>query len=373
MPCEVEFLPVGDASKAGDAIVVRYGSEASFKLMTIDGGTQDSGENLVAHVRQYYGSNAIIEHAVLTHSDADHASGLREILRELPVVNLWLHMPWLAAATARPYFANNNWTDEGLAKSLRKEYDIIDEIVSLALEQKTNLYQPFAGKNIGPFKVLSPYEYAYPLLLPQFDRTPDPNQAALERVGWWIGKQPSRFMKALASLTESAAQNWVKETWSYERLKDGGQTGASNESSVVMFGDFGPGRRILLTGDAGVIGLTLAKRYAESIGLDITKPNCIQIPHHGSRSNVGPTLLNQLIGPIKLEGSAPHFYAYCSVPVDDRKHPRKMVLNAFTRRGAEVLLTQGNRKVFWGGFNPRPGYESASGFPFSDRVEDYQD
>ena len=25
MKCEIEFLPVGDASKAGDAIVIRYG------------------------------------------------------------------------------------------------------------------------------------------------------------------------------------------------------------------------------------------------------------------------------------------------------------------------------------------------------------
>jgi beta-lactamase superfamily II metal-dependent hydrolase len=371
VPCEVEFLPVGDASKAGDAIVVRYGSEASFKLMTIDGGTQDSGEQLVAHVRRYYGNSPTIEHAVLTHSDADHASGLREILRELPVVNLWLHVPWLAAAASRPYFANKNWTDGGLATSLRKEYDIIDEIVSLAVEQKTHIYQPFAGNDIGPFKVLSPYADAYPLLLSQFDRTPDPDQAALERIGWWIGKQPSRLMKALTSLTESMTQKWVKETWSYERLKDGGKAGASNESSVVMFGDFGPSHRILLTGDAGVVGLTLAQRYAESIGLNITNPNCIQIPHHGSRSNVGPTLLNQLIGPIKPDGSAPHFLAYCSVPADDAKHPRKMVLNAFTRRGAEVLLTQGIRKVFWGGFSPRPGYEPAFGFPFSDQVEEY--
>jgi hypothetical protein len=224
---------------------------------------------------------------------------------------------------------------------------------------------------VGPFRVLGPNAWLYPRLLPQFDRTPDPDQAALEAANCWIGKQPSFLAKAIASLTE-AAQSWVRETWARERLKDGGQTGASNESSLILYGDFGPGAKILLTGDAGVIGLRLAAEYAQSIGLDISGPDCIQIPHHGSRSNVGPTILNQIIGPIKPEGSAPHFLAYCSVPADDAKHPRKMVLNAFIRRGAQISLTQGLKKVFYGGFTPRPGYGPATPFPFSDQVEDYQ-
>ncbi len=210
------------------------------------------------------------------------------------------------------------------------------------------------------------------MLLPQFDRTPDPDQTAIEAAGWWLGKQPSALAKAFASLAEKA-QSWVRETWTSERLKDGGQAGASNESSVVLYGNFGFGKRILLTGDAGVVGLTLAQRYAASIGLDIAKPDCIQIPHHGSRSNVGPTLLNALIGPGKAESSPPHFYAYCSVPLDNAKHPRKMVLNAFIRRGGEILLTQGSKKVFWGGFNPRAGYVRATPFPFAERVEDYDE
>jgi beta-lactamase superfamily II metal-dependent hydrolase len=98
MNCEIEFLPVGDASKAGDAIVVRYGTVNSYELMIVDGGNLDSSKLLVEHVRQEFGYNKLISHVVLTHSDADHASGLREVLRELPVANLWLHIPWFLAA-----------------------------------------------------------------------------------------------------------------------------------------------------------------------------------------------------------------------------------------------------------------------------------
>jgi hypothetical protein len=52
-------------------------------------------------------------------------------------------------------------------------------------------------------------------------------------------------------------------------------------------------------------------------------------------------------------------------------HPRKMVLNAFLRRGYKVATTQGNKAVFWGGFPARPGYGPLSTLPFATSVEDY--
>jgi beta-lactamase superfamily II metal-dependent hydrolase len=368
--CEIEFMPVGDSSKAGDAIVVRYGDASRFELMIVDGGNLDSGKALVAHVRKHYGNTAIISHVVLTHCDADHASGLREVLTELPVTNFWLHVPWLAAAAARPYFANKNWTDDGLRQALRKEYDLVDELVTIAINRKTAIYQPFAGGYVGPFRVLSPDQNVYPLLLPQFDRTPDPDQAAIEATGWWIGKQPG----LLARFFEKAAakvQKWVPESRDVELLKDGGITSASNESSVILYGDFGIGRRALLTGDAGVRGLSCAAYCAEMLGLPLRDFMFVQIPHHGSRRNVGPTVLNRLIGPIQSNGAEPRFSAFVSAPKDDDTHPRKMVLNAFTRRGGKVLATQGVSKVYWGGFPTRPGYEPASPLPFATQVEAY--
>lgn len=66
MDCEIEFLPVGDASKAGDAIVLRYGDVNSYELMIVDGGNVDSGKMLVEHVRKNFGNNAIISHVVLS-------------------------------------------------------------------------------------------------------------------------------------------------------------------------------------------------------------------------------------------------------------------------------------------------------------------
>ena len=53
MNCEIEFLLVGDGSKAGDAIVVRYGSDQAFELMVIDGGTAESGSQVVNHINAH--------------------------------------------------------------------------------------------------------------------------------------------------------------------------------------------------------------------------------------------------------------------------------------------------------------------------------
>ncbi len=370
MNCEIEFLPVGDGCKAGDAIVIRYGDPNTYEIMVIDGGNLDSGKSVVSHIQNNFGYNAVVTHSVVTHSDADHASGMREVLAGLTVKNLWLHKPWEFASASRPYFAKKNWTDQGLATEIRKEYDIVAELVDTAIKKNITIQQPFAGMSIGPFRVVSPFQNVYPYFIPQFDRTPDPDQAAIEAAGFWIGKAPGllaqQFEKAAAKV-----QKWIDESWENERLKDGGCTSASNESSVVLYGDFGQSRRVLLTGDAGIWGLTMAKCFADQNGLALQDFMLVQVPHHGSRRNVGPTILNSILGPIKPKGTLPHSQAYVSAPKDDDTHPRKMVLNAFMRRGYRVAATQGNKIAYWGGFPPRAGYGALTMLPFATKVEDY--
>jgi beta-lactamase superfamily II metal-dependent hydrolase len=371
MNCEIEFLPVGEKSKPGDAVVVRYGDANGYKLMLVDGGHADTGKQIVEHIQSQFGTNSVISHLVLTHSDTDHVSGIREVLSELPVENLWLHLPWLSAAAARPYFADKRWTDDGLAEEIRKRHDMIDEIVTAAWAKKTiKVYQPFAGSTIGPFRVLSPSKVAYPLLLPQFDNTPDPDKEAIEAAGLWVGKQPGTIARAFDKAA-AVVQKWVNESWDKELLKDGGVTSARNETSVVLYADLGVGRRLLLTGDAGIWGLTMSAEYAEQNQLPLKDFAFVQIPHHGSRRNVGPTILDRLLGPVRPEIAIRNTSAFVSAPKDDATHPRKMVLNAFMRRGCEYVATQGGKKVFWGGFPHRPGYEDLPPCQFNTEVEEY--
>src|SRR5262245_19884762 len=114
MNCEIEFLPVGGASKAGDAIVVRYGTPEAYELMIVDGGFADTGKEIVDHVREQFGYDARISHVVLTHADQDHAGGLRDVLLNLDVSNFWLHMPWDIDASTLAYFADKRFTVQSL-------------------------------------------------------------------------------------------------------------------------------------------------------------------------------------------------------------------------------------------------------------------
>jgi beta-lactamase superfamily II metal-dependent hydrolase len=372
MNCEIEFLAVGAGSKPGDAIIVRYGEPNAYQLMLVDGGHAETGESLVSHLKKYFGNDVSLAHVVLTHSDADHASGLREVLREIPVGTLWLHIPWFLAEEARHLFKDKRWTNDGLITAIKKEYDIISEIVDLAVAAKCKIYYPFQESIIGPFSVLSPSRHAYVHLLPQFDKTPDPDQALIESASMWLGKAaaPSPVAGLLEKLV-TKAQTWIDDKWGFEQLKDGGVTSASNESSVVLYGDFGAERRVLLTGDAGINGLTWAADYADSCSLPLQKFSFVQIPHHGSRRNVGPTILSRLLGEIQPEGSNARFEAFVSAPADDDTHPRKMVLNAFMRRGGNVIPTQGRHIIHYGGFPKRDDYVDATPMSFSSKVEAY--
>ncbi|MGX9983172.1 MBL fold metallo-hydrolase [Methylobacterium fujisawaense] len=361
---EIEFLAVGEASKAGDAIIVLYGDGGTPSAMIIDGGHAETGETIVARLKRYYGPNPVVEHVLLTHSDGDHASGLRAVLKEVIVLNLWLHIPWQLAEEARHLFADKRWTPDGLRKTIRDEYDVIVEIVTLATQQGTTLHFPFAGDQVGPFRVLSPTRYAYRHLLPQFDRTPAADEAAIKAAQMWLGK--ASLAQRMTDAARAAVQSWTSETWDHERLRDGGITSASNETSVVLYGAFHRGP-MLLTGDAGNNGLIWAANEADRLGLPLCQFNFVQIPHHGSRRNVGPTALDRLLGPRLPSGSALSSHALVSAPADDAAHPRRIVLNAFQRRGFRVVGTQGKDIVYPG----RVGSTAVAPTPFYARVEEY--
>jgi len=368
LKCEIEFLAVGEGTKAGDAIVIRYGDVNAYHLMLIDGGHAETGEKIVAHLKRHFGPKPVLEHVVLTHSDADHASGLRTVLQEIKVNNLWLHVPWLLAEEARGLFKDKRWTQDGLRQKIKAEYDIISELFDLADTVDCKMYYPFADSDIGPFKILAPSREAYRYLLPQFDKTPDPDQEAIEAANMWLGKETLR--NKLFEAAKSAIQSWTNESWGKERLKDGGITSASNESSVVLFGSFEKGN-VLLTGDAGINGLTWAANNAGSLNLPLQQFSFVQIPHHGSRRNVGPTILTRLLGNTQEESDPTRFTAFVSAPKDDEQHPRRIVLNAFKRRGAKVIATQGASKIYYGGFPKRDGYLDAEVLPFYTKVEEY--
>jgi len=80
---------------------------------------------------------------------------------------------------------------------------------------------------------------------------------------------------------------------------------------------------LLLTGDAGVPALERAADFAEFHGLDLRAVDFSQVTHHGSKRNVGPSILNRILGP-KLGSPNLTKVAFVSASKDGApKHPAK--------------------------------------------------
>ena len=67
---DIDFLPVGDGGRSGDAIALRFTRPDTGGLahVIVDAGFQDDGDALVEHVNYYYGTSSI-DLAILTHPD----------------------------------------------------------------------------------------------------------------------------------------------------------------------------------------------------------------------------------------------------------------------------------------------------------------
>jgi beta-lactamase superfamily II metal-dependent hydrolase len=359
MGYEIDFLPVGNASRSGDAIALRYGNlnggRSEQIVIVIDGGYTDDGEALVSHVKTYYATDHV-DFVVSTHPDQDHANGLEVVLEELSVGTLLMHQPWrhsLQLSSARKAAFSNSGLSEELEKSLQTASDLEE----IATRRGVNIVEPFqgVGKQDGTFRILGPSMAYYEQLL-----------ASMQGAA----ASPSTTLSAqLVEALKRAARALVPETLNIETLRDDGVTTDTNNTSAICLFTV-DGRQLLFTGDAGIPALERAAAVLESEGFKPGQLCFCQIPHHGSRRNVGPAVLNRLLG--EKGQVTTHSTAFVSTPPDnpDHVHPAKKVTNAFIRRGYEVHATQGTVRWHHQSAPARNGYTDSTPVSFYDQVEE---
>lgn len=323
---EIDFLEAGK-NASGDAIALRYqdSNEATY-IHIVDGGYAEDGERLIDHVREYYGTDKI-DHVVLTHPDGDHASGLRKVIEELEVGTLWMNRPWNHIDALIPLF-NYEYTETGLTQRLKKDFPFTAELEKLAEENEIEIRDAFQGDQIGEFTILAPSSDRYIQLVVDSEKTPEP-----ERRAAFEGNIFERTYRVLKNVIAS---------WGEENLKgDTEGTSPENESSIVQYANLCD-EKILLTGDAGVDTLEEAYQYALQIGVPLPGIDRLDVPHHGSRRNVSPEILDKWLGPkLASKPDSGHFTAIISANQNDKTHPRKAVIRALTHRGANVYQTDG--------------------------------
>ncbi|MER8490244.1 hypothetical protein NKH53_18450 [Mesorhizobium australicum] len=341
MGYEIDFLPVGDSN--GDAICIRYGSPATgYTIHVVDGGYTDTGDTIVGHINQYFGNPNFIDHVVLSHADNDHVAGLITVLEHFDVGHLWMNRPWLYAAEILDSF-HGNYTVAGLQEAIMDAYPLLVDLEQIAFDKGTQVHEAFAFAQIGQFTVLAPSRERYLQLIPEFNRTP---ASYAKPIKGWAG----RIVEAVKALVH------YFETWGEEQLEENPPAcTAANESSLVQLGRI-DGKAMLLTADVGPEGLNEAADNTELLG--VPEPLVfVQVPHHGSRRNVTPSVLNRWLGGPVPEGVI-HGTAFCSVGSNKPEYPRRRVQNAFLRRGYGVIS---NRKGWISHFFQMPARAGAVG------------
>ena len=242
---EIDFLPVGNGDKSGDAIAIRYSMQGNYKVMVVDGGTKESGQALVEHINKYYQTD-YVDYVVNTHPDQDHASGLTEVLNNLEVGELWIHRPWLYVNeivkhvdNSETKFLRDKRTNiQSIKDRFQWEYyKYAKELELIANKKGIAIKEPYEGCKIGDFIVLSPSKNWHLFnLIPNSDKT--------KEIQSMEDSKPNFFKSSLEKLFS------IDETLGFETLIDYGKTSRENESSVILYANFN-NRGILLTGDAG--------------------------------------------------------------------------------------------------------------------------
>jgi beta-lactamase superfamily II metal-dependent hydrolase len=362
MEYEIDFLAVGEESKGGDAIALRYGNLAGPReqqtVIVIDGGYAETGKTLVEFIRTVYATSRV-DIVLSTHPDRDHVTGLETVLEELTVGQLLMHQPWRHSTDLREARSRAFKTlaaSERLQESLREASDL----EQIAARRGVPIIEPFAGGGTrdGAFRILGPSPEYYEQLLVEIA------SSASTREG---------TKSLMASLVEKARELIVRETLERETLRDDGVTSPQNNASVISMLEI-DGKKFLFTGDAGIPALEQAVARLEASGFEAGGLSFAQMPHHGSRRNVGPSVLDRLLGP---KGQTQcHSTAYVSVPRKnpEHKHPAKKAENAFTRRGYAVHRTEGIAlRHHSSGAPERSGYVPHAPIPFHDYVEEDSD
>lgn len=367
MGIEIDFLAVGDAAKSGDAIAVRlgnlHGDRQEQTVITIDGGTIESGNRLVDHVKKHFATTHV-DYAFLTHPDADHASGMREVLDSLSVGTVVMHRPWEHSHVIHDLFDDGRTSPTSISERSKENLAAAHEVEQAAIAKGITIIEPFAGIATpdGTIRVLGPTKEYYQQLLAQFDFMPD------------LKEETEKSLSLLEAALNAASKigKWVAEKWDDELLLEPAPNATSpeNNSSMILLLTV-DGKHHLFTGDAGVPAVSLALDYAATIPIDWSQLSFLQQQHHGSKRNVGPAILNRLLGNPRPLGSIPDKNAFISAATKgEPKHPSKRVVNALLRRGVRPLVTAGVDKLHYKNAPQRAGYVNAEPLTFYSQVED---
>ena len=346
-----------------DATCFRYEKDGKFINVVYDGGSKVLANKLIEHLEKFYFKNQYypkIDYLICSRPDQDHASGLIEVIKKFEIDKIIMNIPWKYIYDIWDNVNDGRISEKSLEKCLKDDYPYVAKIEELAKEKGIEIIEGFEDKQSNEnLKILSPSKEFFIELLKKSKKTKYLDESYYN----------SNIYTESAKNVLSKITNWIKGLWSKDSLKEDIETSEENKMSIILLGDMEE-NKFLLTGDVGVKGLGKAIEKANKIGTPLTEVNFFQVPHHGSRYNLSPSIMNKMVGNIMSEGIKLKKVAYTSVAYE-ADYPRKAVVNAFIRRGIQVYKTDDYTITHSHLMHEREGWSSISELSFDEKVEDW--
>ena len=330
----VRFFHVGNDTRGGDAILIELFDERDNPfVILIDGGYEDTGEKICQHIKTKY-DTPIIHLMVNTHPDIDHTSGLKAILEndDIEVKKIVMNRPWKDAGLDPKHFEDGRITENSLAARLKKAFAMADKIENIANVKKIPVCRAFQGQILEPdvLTVLGPTEESYRNFLMASEKTPES----------FVDELNKRSYKKAELEEETYNENGIIKWFDEEK------TSEVNQTSLVLSLKIGK-EHFLLTGDAGKATLTNALDFYEKLHWC----NCcsdftvVQLPHHGSRKNINPDILNRF--------SPASYIVSCPPNGMKEGHPSRRLINKILeiKRDSRIYITGKCNFVFYKGID----------------------
>lgn len=356
---EIDFLPVGGASKSGDCILLRYGNLLRGKdqqtVIMIDGGFSDTAETSKRYLKDYYNCSRNgkyhIDYMFLSHPDSDHVNGLVELLKddEISLDYLIAAVPWDEATPA--WYSDGRITKNSLEKRLEDAFNKLMELQQAAKEKGAKLLGLKDLKKLqlpmeARITILGPEVDFYNTCIANCPKSPDQSEEV-------------RVMSESSKPSHDNEEDYVpgqKIEWDYSET-----TSPINESSLVFLFEY-DGIKMLFCGDAGRNSFKEVFKRIDDANIKIDDINIIKMPHHGSRHNVTPEIID------KLAGNKPSCYISC-VDGQEGHHPSKRLVNLLREKGLKVYKTAGKGLCWRHNIDIRQGWTSVTTLPTYPKME----
>jgi len=356
---EIDLLPVERGDHSGDCIALRYGNlekgGSEQTVIVIDGGYASNAEALKKHLKTYYkciiNGKVHINIVFLSHPDQDHVEGLAKLFEDNEVVvdNLVAMIPWRVMTPK--WFRDGRITQNSLDKKLEDAFNPLLTLENIAEKKKVKIIKTTSLRNPCVFNgatmtTLGPELNFYKTCIANCEKTPD----------------KAENVKPVGEST-TFSDNDKEETYIPGKIQWNHSEGTSaiNESSHIMLFEYN-GHKILFCGDAGKEALNAAKKYAKDNNIVLNDIDIIKMPHHGSRKNVDPSIMNT------FAHKGCRCYISCKAG-DEGHHPSKRLVNMLLEKGFSVLTTSGATLHKGWDAPERDGWKPVNSLPIYPKIE----